>query len=63
MARPQVADRRNDLQICRLVANLLISSRGQPIRDGPAAWELVQALTTLHIKKIFCSETITQAVN
>jgi hypothetical protein len=51
MARPQVADGGDDLQVCRAAANILISSRVQAKRGGPPVWGLSRGLTTPHRKK------------
>jgi hypothetical protein len=46
MARPQVADGGNTLQVWRVAANILNKRRGQPTRGGPRAWGLGVGLTT-----------------
>jgi hypothetical protein len=52
MARPQVADGGEGLQIWRVAANIYwIISRGQPTRGGRPAWGLGGVLTTPHRKK------------
>jgi hypothetical protein len=51
MARPQVADGGDGLQIWRVAANILNNSRGQSTRGGPPAWGLGVGLITLHRKK------------
>jgi len=38
--------------IWRIVANILISSHGQPKRGGPPDWGLGEVLTTPHCKNI-----------
>jgi len=38
----------------------LISSRGQPTRGGPPAWELGEVLTTPHCKSASYYEMFTQ---
>jgi hypothetical protein len=48
MARPQVADGGDGLQIWRVAANIL---NKQPTRGGPPAWGLGVGLTTPHRKK------------
>jgi hypothetical protein len=49
MARPQVAVGGGGLQVWRVAANILTSSRGRP-RSGPLAWGLGVGLTTPHRK-------------
>jgi hypothetical protein len=44
--RPQVAGGGDDIQIRRVAANILISSRGQPTRGDLPAWWLGVRLTT-----------------
>jgi hypothetical protein len=51
MARSQVADGGVGLQIWRVAANILISSREQPTMGGPPAWGLGVGLTTPHSRK------------
>jgi hypothetical protein len=51
MAHPWVADRGDGLHIRTVAANILISRRGQPTRDGPPVWVLGKKLTTPHRKK------------
>jgi hypothetical protein len=49
MARPQVADGGDALQVSRVAANVL---NKQPTRGGPPAWGLGVGLTTPHRRKI-----------
>jgi hypothetical protein len=56
MARPQVADGGNDLQIWRVAANILKSSSGQPTRGCPPAWGLGVGLTTPHLKNFLVTK-------
>jgi hypothetical protein len=56
MARPQVADGGEGLQIWRVAANILNKQSRQPTRDGPPAWGLSVGLTTPHRKKRACYE-------
>jgi hypothetical protein len=53
MARPQVADGGDGLQIWRIAANtnILNKHRGQPPRGSPPALGLGVGLTTPHLKK------------
>ena len=51
MARPQVADRGNGLQIWRVAANMLNKQSWTADRSGSPAWGLVEGLTTPHRKK------------
>jgi hypothetical protein len=51
MARPQVADGGDALQIWRLAAMYGVSSVGQPARSGPPGCGLGVGLTILQLKK------------
>jgi hypothetical protein len=51
MARPQVADGGDGLQIWTVAANILNEKSGQPTRGGPPAWGLGVGLTAPHRKK------------
>jgi hypothetical protein len=51
---------RNGLQLWRLAANILNSSRGQTIRGGPPAWGLGVGLTTLHHKNELVTKNLTE---
>jgi len=51
MARPQVVDGGDGLQILGVAANISDESRGQPKRGGPLAWGLDEVLTTPHRKR------------
>jgi hypothetical protein len=50
MARPQVADGGDGLQIWEVAANILNKQSRQPTRGGPPAWGFGMGLTT-HRKK------------
>jgi hypothetical protein len=52
MARPQVADVGDGLQIWRVAANVLNKQLRTADRGGPPAWELGVGQTTPHHKKI-----------
>jgi hypothetical protein len=51
MARPQVADGGDGLQIWRAAANILNKQSGKPARGGPTTWLLDVGLTTPQRKK------------
>ncbi|KAJ4430951.1 hypothetical protein ANN_19544 [Periplaneta americana] len=51
MARPQVADRGDGLQIWRVAANILNKQSWTADKGGPPAWGLGEGLTTHHRKK------------
>jgi hypothetical protein len=51
MARPQVADEGDGLQIWMVAANILNKQTRQPIRGGPPALGLGVGLTTPRLKK------------
>jgi hypothetical protein len=53
MARPQIADGGDGLQIWRLAANILNNVSGQPTRVGPLAEGLGVGLTTPRRKTQF----------
>jgi hypothetical protein len=57
MARPQVADGGNTLQVWRVAANILNKQSRTPDKGGPPAWGLGVGLTTPHRKKSPCYET------
>jgi hypothetical protein len=48
LARPQVADGGDGLQICRVAANTVNNSRGKLTRGGHLAWGLGEGLTNHH---------------
>jgi hypothetical protein len=50
VARPQVVDGGDGLQIWRVAANVLNMSSGQPTGGGPLAWGFGGGLTTHHRK-------------
>jgi hypothetical protein len=51
MARPQVVDRGDGLEIYRVAANILNKLSQTADRGGPPAWECGMRLTTPHGKK------------
>ena len=59
MARPQVAEGGDDLQIWSVATNKLNKQSRTAVRDSPVAWELVKRLTTFHRKK----ETVTNPLD
>jgi hypothetical protein len=54
MARPQVADGGDGLQIWRLPANILNKQSRTAYRGGPPAWGLSVRLINSRGKKQFC---------
>jgi hypothetical protein len=61
MARPQVADGGKVSRYGGQLRIYSISSRGQPRRVGPPAWELGVVLTTPHRNKIICCKMFQSA--
>jgi len=51
---PQVADGGYSLQIWKVAGNVLIRSRGQPMRSGPSAWGLGERLRTPDCRNPAC---------
>jgi hypothetical protein len=51
MAHPWVANGRDDLQICKITANILNKQCKQPTMGGPPTWGLGKGLTTSRHKK------------
>jgi hypothetical protein len=61
MARPQVADGGNSVQIWRVAANILNKQSRTADKGGPPAWGLGVGLTIPHRKKLSCYENSQEA--
>ena len=63
MARTQVADRGDGLQIWRIAANMLNRQSRTVVRGGPPAWGLVERLTTPHCKEEIVTNSLDKPRN
>jgi hypothetical protein len=61
MARPQVADRGDGLQIRRAAANILNKQSRTADRAWPSSLRVGRGLTTSTVKKYICCEVCTRA--
>jgi hypothetical protein len=62
MARPQVADGGEGLQIWRVAANILDKQSRTADKGGPPAWGLDGGLTTPHRKKRNTLRNVTEGL-